>query len=70
MPGSGLPARATSLSRFGVRAGTTQQEPAFSARHSSGNQLADEYGAPALRKASHGPAMDKITISFGSRLAP
>jgi hypothetical protein len=66
MPGSGLPARATSLSRFGVRAGTTQQEPAFSARHGAGNQLANEYDAPALCEASHSPAMEKITINFGS----
>jgi len=32
----------------------------------AGNQLANEYDAPALREASHSPAMDKITINFGS----
>ena len=32
----------------------------------TGDQLADECGVPVLGEASHSPAMDKITISFGS----
>jgi hypothetical protein len=34
------------------------------------DQLADECGDPVLRKASHHPAMDKITINLAPRLAP
>ena len=32
----------------------------------AGNQLADEYGVPVPCGVSHSPAMNKITISFGS----
>jgi len=32
----------------------------------AGNQLADECGTPVPREASHSPAIDKITINFGS----
>jgi hypothetical protein len=66
MLGSGLLARGAAPSGLGVRAGMTQQEPTFSARHCRRHQLAHECGVPVLREASHSPAMDKITINLGS----
>ncbi len=51
---SGLLARDASLSGLGVRAGMTQQETAFSARHGRRDQLADKCGFP-VREASRSP---------------
>jgi len=66
MLGSGLPTRSASLSELGVLAEMTQPEPAFSARHGRRDQLADEYGDPVPREASHALAMDEFTINSGS----
>jgi hypothetical protein len=65
MPGSGLLARDAGSSGLGAQAGMTTKSPHFSARHGR-DHLAAGCSVPVLREASHSPAMNKITINFGS----
>ena len=62
MPSSGLPAR----SALGVRAGMTQQESAFPARHGRRESVRGRMRHLVPREASHCLAMDEFTINFGS----
>jgi hypothetical protein len=66
MPGSGLPARGAGHSELGVRAGMTQREPAFSARHGRRGSARWRNAVPVLREASHSPAIAKIISNLGS----
>jgi hypothetical protein len=66
MLGSGLPACGAGLSELGVRAGMTQRELAFSARHGRRESVRGRMRVLVLRDISHSTGMDKITISFGS----